>query len=62
MEDKLRKQFELFNEMVQKSNINVVTCGNCGSVNLHRLEDTEITCADCGFESEPCDFPDLYVE
>ena len=56
----LLKQYDLAQEVIAKSGINIVTCGNCGSVNLHRLEDTEITCADCGLESEPCDFPDLF--
>ena len=56
----LLEQYDLAQEVIAKSGINIVTCGNCGSVNLHRLEDTEITCADCGFESEPCEFPDLF--
>ena len=54
------EQYDLAQEVIAKSGINIVTCGNCGSVNLHRVEDTEITCADCGLESEPCDFPDLF--
>lgn len=59
-EVRLKKQYELAQEVINKTDINIVTCGQCGSVNLHRLEDTEITCADCGLESEPCDFPDLF--
>jgi predicted metal-binding protein len=68
MEDKLKEQFELFNEMVQKSNINVVTCGNCGAIVLHKVvplssnENADIECHDCGFISDPCNFPDLYME
>lgn len=40
--------------------INIVTCGECGCVNLHRSKDEEISCQDCGMVSEPCDFPDLF--
>jgi len=53
-------QEALFQEMVSASGINVVTCGNCGHVVLHRSGDTELSCPDCKFTSEPCDFPDLY--
>ena len=56
----LLEQYDLAQEIVDKSGINIVTCGNCGDVNLHRLVDEDITCASCGFESEPCEFPDLF--
>jgi predicted RNA-binding Zn-ribbon protein involved in translation (DUF1610 family) len=57
--EKRLEQYDLQQEVIKKSGINIVTCGNCGSVVLHRLSDEEIQCPDCGFESEPCDFPDL---
>ena len=56
----LLEQYDLAQEVIAKSGINIVTCGNCGSVNLHRLGEEEISCVDCGFESEPCEFPDLF--
>ena len=47
-------------ERIQREcNINIVTCGHCGNVMLHKIEDTNLLC-ECGFESEPSDFPDLY--
>jgi hypothetical protein len=52
-------QLELQKEVVYLCGINIVTCGNCGSTLLHRIEVEEMKCPDCGFESEPCDFPDL---
>ncbi len=55
----MNNQLELQNEVVAKSGINIVTCGNCGSTLLHRIQDEVIVCPDCGFDSEPCDFPDL---
>lgn len=51
-------QLELQKEMID-AGINIVTCGNCGRVFLHRTEAIEITCPDCKLTSEPCDFPDL---
>ena len=51
-------QLELQKEMID-AGINIVTCGNCGRVVLHRTEAIEITCPDCKLTSEPCDFPDL---
>ena len=55
----MNNQLELQNEVVAKSGINIVTCGNCGSTLLHRIEDEILKCDDCDFESELCDFPDL---
>lgn len=55
-----QKQIELQNEIIEKTSINIVTCGNCGTTMLHRLNEEELECPDCGFKSEPCDFPDLY--
>jgi predicted RNA-binding Zn-ribbon protein involved in translation (DUF1610 family) len=55
-------QFKLYQEIVDVAKINMVTCGDCGDVVLHRMEEEEIKCPHCGFKSEPCDFPDLYYE
>lgn len=53
-------QIELVKEIIEKTGINIVTCGNCGSIVLHRINDIEISCDDCGLVSEPCDFPDAF--
>lgn len=55
----METQLDLQLEIVAKVGINIVTCGNCGTVVLHRIEDEVIICPDCGFDSDPCDFPDL---
>lgn len=52
-------QYQLQRLIVDKTGINIVTCGMCGITLLHQITDEEITCADCDFTSEPCDFPDL---
>jgi hypothetical protein len=56
----LAKQYELVRTVIEDANINIVTCGMCGSVVLHKIESEEIECYDCNFISEPCDFPDLF--
>jgi len=55
----METQLELQLEVVAKTGINIVTCGNCGSIVLHKIQDETIKCSDCDFESDPCDFPDL---
>ena len=52
-----KDQFE-YAEIIQESGVNIVTCGMCGKVLLHGTEESEIECPFCGYESEPCDFPD----
>ncbi len=57
--------------MVRKAGINLVNCGDCGSVILHEVvtitqetkaEDYTIECPFCEFKGEPCDFPDYFYE
>jgi predicted RNA-binding Zn-ribbon protein involved in translation (DUF1610 family) len=56
------EQYDLSQEIVDKAGINIVTCGNCGDVMLHRTgHDGDLTCPSCGFESEQGDFPDLFT-
>lgn len=64
------EQLNLMNRIKQKANVNIVTCGNCGSVNLHEIKPMEqkqygihflfITCYDCTSEMELCDCPDFF--
>ena len=55
------KQIEL-QERVQTSGINIVTCGHCGGVLLHELNDELINCACCKHELAQSDCPDLWYE
>jgi hypothetical protein len=54
-------QLALMDDIRAKANINIVTCGHCGSVILHErdLEDT-ITCYGCKSEMDISDCPDLF--
>ena len=56
------KQIELQERVIALANINIVTCGHCGSVLLHELTDEFITCACCKSELEQSDCPDLWYE
>lgn len=55
------KQIEL-QERSQASGINIVTCGNCGSVLLHEMNTLPLNCACCKAEIDQCDCPDLWYE
>ena len=35
-----------------------MTCGNCGQVHYFKINRNILLCLNCGFSSEPCDFPD----
>ena len=56
----VRKQIELQNRVIELANVNIVTCGNCGSVLLHELSDKPINCACCDSTLDQCDCPDLW--
>ena len=55
----IETQLELQQEIVAKTDINIVTCGNCGYVVLHRITDEKITCPHCELIMDSCDMPDL---
>lgn len=61
--EKVIEQIQLQEEIQRVANINIVNCGNCGGMLLHRtttIQDAEdITCPYCDFKSDPCDFPDF---
>ena len=56
------KQIEL-QERIQASGINVVSCGNCGSIMFHEISDeSDIQCIDCDMLMAKCDCPDLWYK
>ncbi len=46
---------------MQFAGFNVVTCGNCGTVLLHEIEDESIDCF-CGQQMDLSDCPDFWHE
>lgn len=58
--EKVLEQIALQEEVQSVAGINIVNCGDCGSVILHKITESEdIVCPYCDFTSEPCDFPDF---
>lgn len=53
------KQIELI-EAIQANGINLVTCGNCGIVQLIETNLEEVKCYSCGMAGDQCDYPDLF--
>jgi len=61
--EKWDAQVLMAERIVNELDINIVTCGDCGHVLLHSMDNCdEIECPHCGFQSEACDFPDLFHE
>lgn len=48
-------------EEMQSAGFNIVTCGNCGSILLHRLGEEKIDCF-CGITMSLSDCPDYWYE
>ena len=70
-----QEQLDLMNVIRAKANINIVTCGNCGTILLHEMElisdgefislkddDNSIECYDCKTKMDLCDCPDLWYD
>jgi hypothetical protein len=56
------EQISLQERVISLAKINIVTCGNCGSVLLHELNVETIECACCKQELDQSDCPDLWYE
>jgi ATP:corrinoid adenosyltransferase len=56
------KQLRLMDEVRAKADINLVTCGHCATLLLHKLGETSIVCFGCKREMELCDCPDYWYE
>ena len=60
-------QLTLMNTIRSLSNINMVTCGNCGTILLHEMKpindsDNSIECFGCKTKMELCDCPDYWYD
>lgn len=59
-----QEQLNLMDDIRAKANINMVTCGNCGTILLHEMkqlnEDNTIVCFGCKSEMELSDCPDYW--
>lgn len=55
--DLVLKQIALQKEM-QQAGFNIVDCGNCGNLNIHKTGEEQIVCWDCKTEMNLSDCPD----
>jgi hypothetical protein len=56
------QQLKLMDEVRAKADINLVTCGHCGTTLLHKRKDTSIDCWSCKREMDLSDCPDYWYE
>lgn len=56
--EKILQQIALQDQVRALANVNIVTCGHCGSIVLHSLRDTEIDCPYCDRVMDVSDCPD----
>jgi len=55
------QQIELFNTIYSEAKVNIVTCGHCGTVLLHKVnEESTIDCYSCSNIMDKCDCPDFW--
>lgn len=61
-----QEQLNLMDDIRAKANINMVTCGHCGTILLHEMksinEDNTIVCFGCKREMDLSDCPDYWYE
>lgn len=62
--DLVLEQMALMDIIRNKANINMVTCGNCGTLLLHKMksinEDNSIICFGCKTKMDLSDCPDYW--
>ena len=58
-EEVTKEQIDLQNQ-IQQEGFNIVSCGNCGTVLIHKTDKESIDCI-CGEEMDLWDCPDLWI-
>ena len=56
----ISEQLCLVKAINELADVHMVTCGNCRFTLLHKINAEKITCPNCKYCSEPCDFPDKW--
>lgn len=57
-----KQQIELQKKIQDLANVNIVTCGNCGQIILHEINEDDIECFECNEVLEKSDCPDLWYK
>jgi ribosomal protein S27E len=60
--EKILHQIILQEKMQSLANVNLVTCGNCGSILLHETNEEQIDCFACGNMISQSDCPDYWYK
>ena len=53
------KQKKALNYIINKTESNIVSCGNCGATVIHNINETTVECPYCKHKGDVCDFPDI---
>lgn len=53
---------DIYKLEMQSKGLNIVSCGNCGTILIHRMGAEDIVCHDCGEHMALSSCPDLYYE
>jgi LSD1 subclass zinc finger protein len=61
MKKSIKNQISLLNEIKDNLNINIVSCGNCGTILAHRIGETKVKCFGCDIDMNLSDCPDLLI-
>lgn len=56
------EQIRLQHKVQGLANVNIVNCGNCGTILLHEMNDDDIECFGCGLTMAQHDCPDYWYE
>ena len=56
------QQYNFISNIRLNLGLNIVTCGNCGAVLLHKIDAEKIHCYECNQQMEQCDCPDLWYD
>jgi hypothetical protein len=61
-----QEQIDLMNKIRSKANVNMVTCGHCGTILLHEMRDINeyntIVCFGCKSDMDLSDCPDYWYD
>lgn len=58
----VKEQIDLFYD-INRAGLNIVTCGNCGTMLLHKIDEKEtITCFSCKEVMAKSDCPDYWFD
>ena len=58
--EKVIEQIRLQEKMQKLSGVNLLTCGNCGTILLHDIKENQVDCFACGNMIDQSDCPDYW--